>query len=188
MPSDREYRATKQIMLNKAIMNPEFVDLYKMKRLTLIFTLFILAGSFVATAQTTNRYFLNKTEIAPESVFFFKQDEIDSICQFTDKDTTVVFYTHRPEKFLSYQQLLDLHQIDESARKLPVDLSEATSVRNPEKMVFLADRVSYISIIYSRPSMTKKVFISPTFEYWDQNSDKGKMLLEISSKFNNIEP
>lgn len=29
MPSDREYKATKQIMLNKAIMNPDFLDLAK---------------------------------------------------------------------------------------------------------------------------------------------------------------
>jgi hypothetical protein len=159
-----------------------------MKRLFLIVTIFIFAGSTSGTAQSTTRYLLNKTEIAPESVFFFNEQDIDSIRQVTDKDTTVVFYTHHPEKFLSYHQLLDLHRIDESARKLSVDLTEATSVRNPEKMVFLADRVSDISIIYIRGEMTKKVFISQTFEYWDQNSEKGKMLIKISNKFNNIEP
>ena len=158
-----------------------------MKRLTLLSALFILAVSSVSTAQNKYKYFLNKIEIAPESVFFFNEKDIDSIRQFRDKDSTVVFYTHCPEKFLSYYQLLDLHQIDESARNLPVELSQATNVRNAIKMVFLAERVLEVSVDYVPTEMTKSIFISSTFEYWDPKSEKGKMLYMISNRHNNID-
>src|SRR5690349_5054865 len=50
MPSDKEYRATKQIMLGKATMNPDFIELskwidetYDVKTINIIYDTFIAA-------------------------------------------------------------------------------------------------------------------------------------------------
>jgi hypothetical protein len=157
-----------------------------MKGLFFIVTIVIFAGATSASAQSATKYFINNREIAPESVFYFNQNDIDSIRQFVDTDTNVVFYTHRPEKILSYHQLLDLHLINKSARNLQVDLSEATNIKSPEKLVFSVDRVLYVSIIYRRPVNTKSVWIASTYESWDQKSEKGSLLSKLRRRFNNL--
>ncbi|WP_316813688.1 hypothetical protein [Pedobacter heparinus] len=137
---------------------------------------------------STTRYFLNKQEISPQSVFFLNEDDIDSIGEYVSPDTSIVFYIHKPKKIISYKQLLKLYQLEEEVLKFPLSINSARKISKPELMVFSTDMVDDINVNKTEKSKPKGTFIyiQAAFKRWERDSKRAFAMVKIKKKLNDI--
>src|SRR5690606_31138680 len=85
-------------------------------------------------AQETTVYFLNEREIAPQSFYFLNPDDIDSIQVHVNQasgDSSIVAYTGKEYKILTYDEVLEYFFVQQSASSLPVNTTYSSGVENP---------------------------------------------------------
>jgi hypothetical protein len=161
-----------------------YVPQMDLKMKYLLICTMLVGGCLTLNAQIRTKYFLNKREIAPQSVFFLNQEDIDSVTTCVQVVTIVTLFSHNPEKVLSYYEVLERYRIAESGRTLPVNLEFAADITDPVKLVFSIDMISEVAVRLFSPSQFKSIWIYKTYQRLDRTSKKGKILSEIRRKFN----
>lgn len=139
-------------------------------------------------AQETTTYYLNGLEIAPQSFYFLNPKDIDSIKVHVNQasgDSSIVAYTGKEHKILTYDEVLDYFFVEQSASSLPVNTTYYSGVENPEKLVFSIDMIISVQIITDNFE-EKLVFLMPAWLSWHPSSEVEGMMVKIYRKFNII--
>jgi hypothetical protein len=82
-------------------------------------------------AQESAVYFLNERETAPQSFYFLNPTDIDSIkvhISPVSGDSSIVAYTGKEHKILTYDEVLEYFFAEQSARSLPVKTTYSSRV------------------------------------------------------------
>jgi len=164
-----------------------------MKKRCLFRLLFVLALQFfgqVVFAQNASLY-LNKQEIAPQSVYFFEPATIDSINFYTGADankkldlpttgidSVFVIFKKDMSDVVSYFQLLSLYHFDERSRLLPLTIGLSHNNKYIDKarlLVFNINKVTSVSANIKNNTHTDFVSIWHPYNR-PYNSRAGKML------------
>ena len=157
-------------------------------RKALILILFALTSG-LAYGQKAKLY-LNKREIAPQSVHFLDPATIDSIVFYTGTeareklflqtlatDSVFVIFKRSVSDVFTYYQLLNLYHLDDRARTLPLDIGMGKSsyLENAPLMMFNLNRVQslWVSVKWKQPG--SEIRISSWYNR-PFRSDAGKML------------
>lgn len=137
------------------------------------------------------RLYMNKQEIAPQSVQFLEAATIDSINFYSGAeaheklnlptqsvDSVFVIFKKNMSDAVSYYQLLDLYHLDERARKLPLIIGMSHNNRYIDRaplMIFNINCVTSVSVDIMYNTNTDYVSIWHTYNR-PYNSPAGKML------------
>lgn len=164
-------------------------DLLIKKLGLLVFFLFTITGTY-AQLNPKTKYYLNKSEIAPQSIQFLNVKDIDSIRYYyhlsAKVDTTVVLYTAKTDSLMSYDELMDYYFVEPTAKNYSVNTPNYLGVEEPFKMVFSENAVSNVHVYRSDGSKPGIVNISSEFGYLDGEQDIKRQMMVLINKFNNL--
>lgn len=164
-------------------------DLLLKKLGLLAFFLFTITDTS-AQINPKTKYYLNKTEIAPQSIQFLTVKNIDSVRYYyhpnAEIDTAVVLYTAKTDSLMSYDELMDYYFVEPEAKHFSVNTPNYLGVEEPFKMIFSENAVSNVHVYRSDGSKPKIVNISSEFGYLDGKPDIKRQIMELINKFNNL--
>jgi len=154
-----------------------------------LLTLVVFLGACVhLMAQETTAYFLNGREMAPASIYFLNPTDIDSVKVYVSQlsgDSTIIAYTGKEHKILTYDEMLEHFFIEQSAISLPVNTTYYSGVEDPENLVFSIDMISSVQITTDNLE-EKGVFLTPIWYSWEPSSEAEDLMVKIKRKLNNI--
>jgi hypothetical protein len=132
------------------------------------------------------RYFLNKQEISPQSVFFLNEHDIDSIGEYINPDTSIVFYMRKNKKMLSYPQLLKRYHLEDEVINFSMSTTFSRKISKPELMMFSFDTIADINISRNDKTGLTYVFIQSALNHWERDSKRAFTMGRIKRKLNDI--
>ena len=141
--------------------------------------------------KSTTKYFINKLEIAPQSIQYLKVKDIDSIREYhhtiAGADTAVILYTSKPDSLETFDDVMDDYFVVPEARSFKVNTPNYTNVEEPYKMMFSIESVSRVNVYRSDGTIPGTLYISSQFDFREGGDPNiKKKMLELIDKFNNL--
>lgn len=161
--------------------------MYQRARFLFFFVLCaICTVSFAQEKPAVARYFLNKQEISPQSVFFLNEHDIDSIGEYINPDTSIVFYMRKNKKIVSYPQLLKRYHLEDEIMSFPTSATYTRVISKPELLMFSDDTIADITISKNDETGLTYVFIQSALNRWERDSKRAFAMVKIKRKLNDI--
>ena len=142
-------------------------------------------------APTKTHYFLNKIEIAPQSIQFFNVRHIDSIKTVLKKstrgiDTTVVLYSSKRDSLISFDQVMDDYFVEPEVRHFKINTPNYLGVEEPAKLLFSADGVSNLIVYRPKDHNPGYINISSELEFTGGKPEVREKMIALINKWNNL--
>lgn len=149
------------------------------------------AQSTKTNSPANVHYFLNETEIAPQSIQFLNVRHIDSIKTTLNKkqtglDTTVVLYSSKRDSLISFEKVMDDYFVEPEVRHFKINTPNYLGVEEPTKMMFSSDGVSNLIVYRPKDHIPGHINISSELELTGGKPEVRAQMMALINRWNNL--
>lgn len=150
------------------------------------FAIITLACTYTS-AQHKTSYFINKTEIAPQSIQFLNVRHIDSIkTSSKGLDTTVTLYSSKRDSLVNFEKVMGDFFVEPEVRHFKINTPNYLGVEEPTKMMFSADGVSNLIVYRPKDNIPGYINISSELEHTGGKPEVREKMIELINRWNNL--